>query len=149
MTTDGANSLNAGLMGRLNFGKAGLQVNVLYDYTKSYFPNLNETLGKAQLYKQQSVTVPAYLILRGGEGGNAAYVGAGGYYSYAFQHSFSEVDPAWDVNPHQGGMAAVFGFQLSPVLIEWSFRWQLSRLFTGQDNARLNYGSYITIGWVF
>lgn len=149
MTTDGSNSLSAGLMGRFNFGKGGLQFNVLYDYASSYFPNVNETLGVAQKYYQQAVTVPAYLIIRNGEGGNSAYVGAGGYYSYAFQHKFSDTDPVWTVNPHQGGMAAVFGFQLGPVLMEWSFRWQLSRLFTGQDNARLNYGSYITLGWVF
>ena len=149
MKTFPSSSLNAGLMGRFNFGLAGLQFNVLYDRAKSFFPNLDSPLGTAQQYTQQAVTVPAYLLLHAGKGGNSAYVGAGGYYSYAFQHSFSDVDPVWDVNPHQGGMAAVFGFQLSPVLIEWSFRWQLSRLFTGQDNARLNYGSYITIGWVF
>ncbi len=149
LTADSNRSFNAGLMGRFNFGKAGLQVNVLYDQAGSYFPNLDKPLGKAQKYSQQAVTVPAYLIYRVGDVSAAGYAGVGGYYSYAFQHEFSVADPEWAVNPHQGGMAAVFGMQAGPILFEWSFRWQLSRLFAGPDNARLNYGTYLTLGWVF
>ena len=149
LTADTDWSLNAGLMGRFNFGKTGLQFNVLFDQAGSYFPNLNQPLGKAQKYMQRAVTVPAYLIYRVGDASSAGYAGVGGYYSYAFQHQFSTADPEWAVNPHQGGMAAVFGMQAGPVLFEWSFRWQLSPLFNGPDNARLNYGSYLTLGWVF
>ena len=149
LTADSDWSFNGGLMGRFNFGKAGLQFNVLFDQASSSFPNLNQPLGKAQKYMQRSVTVPAYLIYRFGDASSFGYTGVGGYYSYAFQHNFSDTDPTWAVNPNQGGMAAVFGMQTGALLMEWSFRWQLNSLFNGPDNARLNYGSYLTLGWVF
>ena len=163
MTADTDTGFSAGLMGRFNFNQTvGLQVNALFDQASSYFPgfdgtsnqvgdspSLYKTLGKAQKYMQRSVTVPAYMILRTGDSASVGYAGVGGYYSYVFQHSFSGTDPQWAVNPHQGGMAAMFGMQMGPVMLEWSFRWQLSPLFSGADNARLNYGSYLTLGWVF
>ena len=150
MTTDADKGFSAGLMGRFNFGSFGIQANALFDQAGSYFPELNESLGKAQKYMQRSVTVPVYALLRTQESSAAAFVGVGGYYSYVFQHKFSANEPeGWTVNPHQGGMAAMFGFQAGPVLLEWDFRWQLSTLFNGPDKTRLNYGSYITIGFVF
>lgn len=149
MTTDADKGWNAGLMGRVNLGKIGFQANALYEFTNSYFPDLTEALGKAQSYSQQSITVPAYVLLQTGDSSSAAYVGFGGYYRYALRNSFSISDPGWGINKNQGGLAAVFGVQVGPVLVEWNFRWQLSNLFVDQGRTRLNYGSIINLGWVF
>jgi len=151
MSTDSDRSFNAGLMARFNLGKsAAFQVSAVYDWTRSYFPSLEQPLGKAQKYSQQGITVPAYMMMHAGDASQSVYLGVGGYYTYAFDHKFSKSDPMWNVNPHQGGMAAIIGVQTGSLLMQWDFRWQLSKLFGGQNsNARLNYGSYITIGWVF
>jgi len=149
LTSYSGRSFSAGLVGRFNFGMTGLQFSALYENAGSSFPSINTPLGKSQNYRQSAVTVPAYLIMRAGEGSNSAFVGVGGYYSHVFDHKFSDSDPGWAVNPHQGGMAAVFGFQLGGALIEWSFRWQLNNLFPGQAKTRINTGNYLTIGWIF
>ena len=146
---EGRMNYSAGLMGRLNLGKAGLQVSVLYDQSESRFPNLAEPLGKPQNYMQRAVTVPAILFVQYGDYASSMYAGFGGYYSYAFQHSFSESVPSWSVAPHQGGLAASFGMIVGGLMLSWDFRWQLSELFPDGAKARLNTGSYITLGWMF
>lgn len=149
VTSDAASGYSAGLVWRINFKQIGLQFNTLYEHQVSTFPSLDTSLGKAQKYSQNCITVPAYVIMRGSDASASAYIGMGGYYSYALRYEFSKTDPGVTVNPHQGGVAAVFGTQVGPVMLEWSFRWQLNSLFTDWNKARLHYGSYITLGWVF
>ncbi len=133
MTADTDKGFNAGFMARFNFNNMiALQLQAEYDNAGCWFPNLDEPLGKAQKYRQHSITVPAYMILRTDDPSAMGFFGVGGYYSYIFEHSFSVADPSlWTVNPHQGGMAAVFGMQMGSLLFQWDFRWQLSQLFAG------------------
>ena len=137
-------------MFRSNFDAFGFQLEALYEHANSRFPSVDTPLGPAQNFTQQSVTVPAYLLLRSAESADAAFVGVGGYYSYAFDHKYSTADPGWAINPHQGGIAAVFGIKAYGLLVQWSFRSQLGSLFSGDvQQVRLKSASYITLGWFF
>ena len=150
LKTDNRMNYSAGLLGRLNFGMAGLQVNALWEQASTRFPGLDQALGTPQTFTQRAVTVPAYLMIRFSESTSALYAGFGGYYSYAYSHSFSQEEPVgWMFNSNQGGLAATFGMQVSGLLLEWDFRWQLNNVFPGGREAQLNTGTYITLGWVF
>ena len=151
MTTDADKGFDAGLVARVNFAKyAAVQVSPQYEWTRCYFPSLETPLGKAQEYTQHGITVPMYLMLHAGDAAQSAYLGFGGYYTHVFKHDFSESAPAWNVNHNQGGMAAVVGVQTGPLFLEWSFRWQLSKLLAGKDHdVRLNYVTYFSLGWMF
>jgi hypothetical protein len=149
IAAEGRMNYFAGVVGRLNLGKAGLQVSALYDQSESRFPSLAEPLGKPQNYMQRSVTVPALLLIQYGDYSSSMYAGFGGYYSYVFQHSFSDNAPSFGVAPHQGGLAASFGMVIGGFMLSWDFRWQLTELFPDGPEAHLNTGSYITLGWLF
>lgn len=149
-TTKSLTDYTVGLALRTNFDVFGIQLEALYEHANSRFPSVDTPLGKAQNFTQQSVTVPAYVLLRSAESADAAFVGLGGYYSYAFAHNFSKTDPGWAINPHQGGIAAVFGIKAYGLLLQWSFRTQLGSLFSGDvQQVRLRSASYITLGWFF
>ena len=139
----------AGLVGRLNFGVAGLQVQAVFEQASSRFPSLDQPLGRAQDYTQRAITVPAYFLVKTDGATSAMFAGFGGYYSRVLSHSFSSSDPGWAVKPNQGGLAAVFGMDMGGILVQWDFRWQLGSAFDGSQPARLSSGSYITLGWMF
>ena len=148
--TDPRMNYNAGLAGRLNFGRAALQLEAVYEMSNARFPSIYAPLGKPQNYTQRAVTVPAYLLLRSNGSTNSAFVGFGGFYRYAFNRQFGEEElEGVGFNPHQAGLAAVFGVQVSGLLLQWEFRWQLNSAVTGGIDARLNSGSYLTLGWLF
>lgn len=139
----------AGLTSRLNFSRFGIQADVLWEQSSARFPSTEQVFGTAQTYTQQSVTVPAYFLMRSDASDNAAFIGFGGYYSYAYSHSFSKADPGWNVNPHQAGLAMNFGMKAAGLVLEWSFRWQLNELFPGAVEAHLRPSTYLKLSWMF
>ena len=148
--SDSRMNYSAGLLGRLNFGSVGIQANALWEQASTRFPGLDEALGKPQTFTQRAITVPAYLLFRFSDSTSSLFAGLGGYYSYAYSQSFSTEAPAgWTANPHQGGLAATFGMQVAGLLLEWDFRWQLNNAFSSGREAKLNTGTFITLGWVF
>ena len=150
ISTKSMTDYSVGLVGRANVGVCGFQLEAYYENARSRFPSVDRPLGPSQIYSQQSVTVPAYLLIRTSKTRDAMFLGVGGYYSYAFTHSFSKADPGWDVNPHQGGIATVFGIKASGLLLQWSFRSQIGSLFAADaPQAKMGYASYITLGWFF
>lgn len=147
--TVGRMDYTAGLVGRLNFGNSGIQVEALFEQASSRFPSLDQPLGRAQDYTQRAITVPAYFLVKTDSAPSAMFAGFGGYYSRVLSSVFSDSDPGWAVKPNQGGFAAVFGMDLGGILVQWDFRWQLGSAFDGPQPARLSTGSYLTLGWMF
>ena len=140
---------SAGLAGRLNLGKTGLQVQALFEQASSRFPSLDQPLGPSQDYTQRAITVPAYLLFKNDVSMNTLFGGFGGYYSRVLNHRFSSSAPEWAVKPDQYGLAAVFGIQVGSALVQWDFRWELGSAFDSPQPARFRTGSYLTLGWLF
>lgn len=149
MTSDAAMDYSGGLVGCLNMGMAGVQVQALFEQASSRFPALDEPLGHPQTFSQRALTVPAYLMIRSDSSSNVFFAGFGGYYSHVFSHSFSSTAPEWKLKPDQGGLAMVFGVQVGNILMQWDMRWQLGSAFEAPQPVRMRKASYITLGWLF
>jgi len=148
-TTKSGMDYCAGLTSLLNLGRAGFQLDVLYEHAGARFPSVDTAFGKPQSFTHESVTVPLYLRLKSLDKKDYAFVGFGGYYSYAFRHSFKEDNPAWGIRPHEAGLAANFGIKVFNLMLSWDFRWQLTDMFNSGEDARLHSGSYFKASWLF
>ncbi|MBQ6556812.1 MAG: M20/M25/M40 family metallo-hydrolase [Bacteroidales bacterium] len=148
-TTRPGMAYSAGITSLINIGKSGFQLDVLYENAGARFPSTAEPFGRGQNFRHSAVTVPLYLRLKTGEGGEYGFIGFGGFYSYCLSHSFDNENPAWGFNPHEGGIAANFGIKVAGLMLSWDFRWQLGDLFPSGEPARLRTGTYLKASWLF
>lgn len=122
--------LQGGLSARLNFGRLSLQSEACYDASRSWFSavdGVNQTISltdKAE-YLQRSLTVPVMLMWQLTRSPSASvYVGAGGYYSWAFQTegcgSFQVPDPY--------GWQWALGVRLGKLSFQLDFQYQINQL---------------------
>ena len=120
-----------------------LEVKALYEYLNARYPDENDLYASYIPYHQESVVVPANLLLKAGEMGMDVYLGIGGYYGYTLKANVKD-QPDLAVNPHQWGLGWCIGFQMGKLKIGGERRYQLNSLFIGEETpkARLRTGSF-------
>lgn len=129
-------AFNVGLTSQINMGRTfSLEIDALYDYQDAKLPSATAPFEQYSRYHQESVTVPALLLMNAGNIGFDVFVGVGGYYSRVLRSSES-------VNLNQYGWAWCLGFRLGKFKIEGIVRYQLNPLFVEGPNARLREGQF-------
>lgn len=129
-------AFNVGLTSQINMGKTfSLEIDALYDYQDAKLPSATAPFEQYSRYHQESVTVPALLLMNAGNVGFNVFVGVGGYYSRVLRSSES-------VNLNQYGWAWCLGFRLGKFKIEGIVHYQLNPLFVEGPNARLREGQF-------
>ena len=141
----------AGLALQCNFSKHfSLHADVLYDYTRSPYPDPSDFFHSSLKLHQQSVTVPLMVRYYVGDYYASFYLAFGGYYSYGFDNAFrttSTTHPATAANiasgngqpctAHQYGISWGFGFNIGK---QWEFGftagYQLNPLFEPTNMPR-------------
>lgn len=129
-------AFNVGLTSQINMGKTfSLEIDALYDYQDAKLPSAIAPFEQYSRYHQESVTVPALLLMNAGNIGFDVFVGVGGYYSRVLRSSEF-------VNLNQYGWAWCLGFRLGKFKIEGIVHYQLNPLFVEGPNARLREGQF-------
>ena len=150
---DGKNryGVNAGLMAQLNLSSHfALETGAQYELLRAKMPDEGDLFDSYLPYRQQSILVPANLLVNiGGAPGVDAFVELGGFYGRVLT---AELKDAHDnINPNQYGISWAFGFRLGKVKISGSRRYQLNPFFVGDaglPDARLRAGSF-SVGYYF
>ena len=127
---------HGGIAMQLNFNKTfSLHSDILYTYTRSLFPNIDDLFNSSQKLTQQSVTIPLMLRLSVGDHSSSLYISAGGYYSYNLQSGFYYSEEP--CRTHQWGWGFDFGFRLG---YNWDLRcmmlYQINPLFSDAQMPR-------------
>ena len=129
-------AFNVGLASQINMGKTfSLEIDALYDYQDAKLPSATAPFDEYSLYHQESVTVPALLLMNAGNVGANVFVGVGGYYSRVLRSSE-------DVNLNQYGWAWCLGVRLGKIKIEGLMRYQINPLFIDEPKAKLSNGQF-------
>ena len=143
--------VNAGLMAQLNLSSHfALKTGAQYELLRAKMPDEGDLFDSYLPYRQQSILVPANLLVNiGGAPGVDAFVELGGFYGRVLT---AELEDAHDnINPNQYGISWAFGFRLGKVKISGSRRYQLNPFFVGDaglPDARLRAGSF-SVGYYF
>ena len=143
--------VNAGLMAQLNLSSHfALETGAQYELLRAKMPDEGDLFDSYLPYRQQSILVPANLLVNiGGAPGVDAFVELGGFYGRVLT---AELEDAHDnINPNQYGISWAFGFRLGKVKISGSRRYQLNPFFVGDaglPDARLRAGSF-SVGYYF
>lgn len=121
---------HGGIAMQCNFNKTlSLHSDILYTYTRSLFPNIDDLFNSSQKLTQQSVTIPLMLRLSVGDHSSSLYISAGGYYSYNLQSGFYYSEEP--CRTHQWGWGFDFGFRLG-------YNWDLRCMMLYQINPLFN-----------
>ena len=151
-------SWNAGITGQYNINRHfALRANLLYQHRTFRFPEADPTTGQLivsngfRKLEMSSLTVPVSCLLTidstDGILDGYLYVGLGGYYSYTFSSRINYADT--DFNPHGGGIAFQFGWQMRHVGIGCTVLGDLSRLFPKGVMAMRGTSAYFTVSYLF
>ena len=143
--------VNAGLMAQVNLSSHfALETGAQYELLRAKCPDEGDLFDSYLPYRQQSILVPANLLVNiGGAPGVDAFVELGGFYGRVLT---AELEDAHDnINLNQYGINWAFGFRLGKVKISGSRRYQLNPFFVGDaglPDARLRAGNF-SIGYYF
>ena len=150
---DGKNryGVNAGLMAQVNLSSHfALEMGAQYELFRAKFPDESDLFNAYLPYQQQSILVPANLLMRvGGAPGVDFFVEMGGFYGRVLSAQFAE-EPELSIDPNQYGINWSIGFRFGKVKISGGRRYQLNSMFVGEGvpQARLHAGNF-TIGYYF
>lgn len=150
---DGKNryGVNAGLMAQVNLSSHfALEMGAQYELLRAKFPDESDLFNAYLPYRQQSILVPANLLVRvGGAPGMDFLVEMGGFYGRVLNAQFAE-EPELSIDPNQYGINWTIGFRFGKVMISGGRRYQLNSMFVGEGvpQARLHAGHF-TIGYYF
>ena len=150
---DGKNryGVNAGLMAQVNLSSHfALEMGAQYELLRTKFPDESDLFNAYLPYRQQSILVPANLLVRvGGAPGVDFLVEMGGFYGRVLNAQFAE-EPELSIDPNQYGINWTIGFRFGKVKISGGRRYQLNSMFVGEGvpQARLHAGHF-TIGYYF
>ena len=150
---DGKNryGVNAGLMAQVNLSSHfALEMGAQYELFRAKFPDESDLFNAYLPYQQQSILVPANLLMRvGGAPGVDFFVEMGGFYGRVLSAQFAE-EPELSIDPNQYGINWTIGFRFGKVKISGGRRYQLNSMFVGEGvpQARLHAGNF-TIGYYF
>lgn len=143
--------VNAGLMAQLNLSSHfTLETGAQYELLRAKMPDEGDLFNAYLPYRQQSILVPANLLVNiGGAPGVDAFVELGGFYGRVLT---TELEDAHDnINPNQWGLNWAFGLRLGKVKISGGRRYQLNPFFVGDEglpDAKLRAGSF-SVGYYF
>ena len=143
--------VNAGLMAQVNLSTHfALGTGVQYELLRAKYPDESNLFNAYLPYQQQSILVPANLLVNiGGAPGVDIYLEAGGFYGRVFSVRF-EGEPELSIDPNQYGINWAVGFRLGKVSILGGHRYQLNPMFVndGAPKAKLHAGNF-SIGYYF
>ena len=143
--------VNAGLMAQVNLSSHfALETGAQYELLRTKYPDGSDLFNAYLPYQQQSIVVPANLLVYiGGAPGMDIYVEAGGFYGRVLNAQFAG-ESETSIDPNQYGLDWAFGFRFGKVRITGSRRYQLNPFFVGEGlpNARLHAGSF-SVGYYF
>ena len=143
--------VNAGLMAQVNLSSHfALETGAQYELLRAKCPDEGDLFDGYLPYRQQSILVPANLLVNiGGAPGVDAFVELGGFYGRVLTAEL--LDAHDNINPNQWGLSWAFGFRLGKVKISGGRRYQLNPFFIGDEglpSARIHAGSF-SVGYYF
>jgi hypothetical protein len=142
--------VNAGLMAQVNLSSHfALETGVQYELLRAKFPDDNNMFNAYLPYQQQSILVPANVLVNiGGAPGVDFFLEMGGFYGRVLNAKLEGVQD--NIDPNQWGLSWSAGFRLGKVKIMGNRRYQLNPFFVGEGlpNTKLHAGSF-TIGYYF
>ena len=116
----------AGLAMQFNFNNTwALHTNVVYTYTRTLYPDVNNLFNVSRELNQQTVTVPVMVRLNVGDRSSSVHISAGGYYSYQWNRKSFLGEETY--RSHQWGLGCGFGVRLG-------YNWDLSFMALYQVN---------------
>ena len=143
--------VNAGLMAHVNLSSHfALEASAQYELLRAKYPDESDLYNAYLPYRQQSILVPANLIVNiGGAPGVDIYVEAGGFYGRVLNAEFVG-EPELNIDPNQYGINWAVGFRFGKVNISGGRRYQLNPMFVneGAPKAKLHAGNF-SIGYYF
>ena len=143
--------VNAGLMAQINFSSHfALETGAQYELFRAKFPDESDLFNAYLPYQQQSILVPANLLLKvGGAPGVDFFVGIGGFYGRVLSARFAE-ETELSIDPNQYGINWTIGFRIGKLKISGGRRYQLNPMFVneGAPNAKLHTGDF-SLGYYF
>ena len=143
--------VKAGFMAQVNLSSHfALETGAQYELLRAKYPDESDPFNAYLPYRQQSILVPANLLVNiGGAPGVDVFLEIGGFYGRVLSAQFAE-EPELSIDPNQYGISWAFGFRLGKVRISGERRYQLNPFFVGEDlpSARLHAGSF-SIGYHF
>ena len=143
--------VNAGLLAQVNLSSHfALKTGAQYELLRAKFPDEGDIFDSYLPYNQQSIVVPASLLVNiGGAPGVDVFVEMGGFYGRVLS---AELKDAHDnINPNQWGLSWAIGLRLGKVMVSGGRRYQLNPFFIGDEglpSARIHAGNFI-IGYYF
>ncbi|MBR4146477.1 MAG: M20/M25/M40 family metallo-hydrolase [Bacteroidales bacterium] len=143
--------VNAGLMAQLNLSSHfALKTGAQYELLRAKAPDEGDLFDGYLPYRQQSILVPANLLVKiGGAPGVDVFVEMGGFYGHVLKAEL--LDAHDNINPNQWGLNWSIGCRLGKVMISGSRRYQLNPFFIGDPGlpkAHIHAGSF-NIGYYF
>ena len=143
--------VNAGLMAQVNLSSHfALETGAQYELLRAKYPDGSDLFNAYLPYQQQSIFVPANLLVNfGGAPGVDIFLEMGGFYGRVLNAQFAE-EPETSIDPNQYGLNWAFGFRLGKVKVSGGRRYQLNPMFVGEGvpQAKLHAGNF-TIGYYF
>ena len=143
--------VNAGLMAQLHFNSHfALETGAQYELLRAKCPDENDLFDAYLPYQQQSILVPANLLVNiGGAPGVDVFLEMGGFYGRVLN---AELEDAHEnIDPNQYGINWAIGFRLGKVKISGGRRYQLNSFFIGDEclpKAHVHAGNF-SIGYYF
>jgi len=144
--------VNAGLMAQVNLSKHfALETGAQYELLRAKYPVVSAPFNAFMPYQQQSIMVPANLLVNiGGTTGVDIFLEMGGFYGRVLTAEFSG-KPGLSIDSNQYGINWAVGFRFGKVKISGGQRYQLNPFFIGDEGlpkAHVHAGSF-TIGYYF
>lgn len=143
--------VNAGLMAQINFSSHfALETGAQYELLRAKYPDESDLYNACLPYQQQSILVPANLLVNiGGAPSVDVFVEIGGFYGRVLSARFAE-EPGLSIDPNQYGISWAFGLRFGKVRVLGSRRYQLNPMFVndGAPEAKLHAGNF-TISYCF
>ena len=140
---------DAGFMAQVNLSKhISLETGIQYELLRAKFPDENDMFNSYLPFQQQSIIVPAEVLVNlGGAPGVDIFLETGCYYGYVFNTKFTG-EPKENINPNQFGLNWAIGLRLGKLKISGGRRYQLNPIFTGANypTAKTRTGNF-TIGY--
>ena len=142
--------VNAGFMAKVNLNAHfALETGAQYELLRAKCPDESDLYNAYLPYQQQSLLVPANLLVNiGGAPSVDVFVAIGGFYGRILKAELVEAHE--NINPNQYGISWAIGFRLGKVKIAGGRRYQLNPMFVneGAPQANLRTGSF-SIGYYF
>ncbi len=143
--------VDAGLMMKFRLNSHfALETGAQYELLRAKYPDMSDPFNAYLPYQQQSILVPANLLVNiGGAPPVDVFVAMGGFYGRVLSTQFAEAS-GLTIEPNQYGINWAVGFRLGKVKIAGGRRYQLNPMFVNEraPQAKLRAGSF-SIGYYF